>query len=96
MEGLRCPICKAITLVQSANDGDFFTCPFCNYRYTITSVRRYYLEPQTADNYGELNLNHLEHRIKNLKNEQLAEIMQIVSKELSRRLSRKKECLLVK
>jgi len=93
MEGLRCPICKAISLVQWANDGEIFTCPFCNYRYTITTVRRYYLEPRTAYYSGDLNLKNLDAWIKNLKSEQLVEAIQLLSKELSQRLIQERECI---
>lgn len=96
MEGLRCPICKAISLVNSANDGDIYTCPFCNYRYTITTVRRYYLQPQTVYNTGIDSFSNLDVWVKDLKSDQLAEIIQILSKELRQRLSRKQECLAVK
>lgn len=93
MDGLRCPICKAISLVQWVNDGDIFTCPFCNYRYTVTTVRRYYLEPRTACNSGDTNFKNLDVWIKNLKSEQLAEVIQLLAKELSQRLTQERECI---
>lgn len=45
MEGLRCPICNAISLVGFINDGEIYTCPYCKAKFTVTTVRRFYLHP---------------------------------------------------
>jgi len=90
LEGLRCPICKAISQVDAVKDGEMFTCPFCNYRYTVTEVRRYFLHPQikSIENIG---LAKLEDSLKDLEYHQLIEIIQSVLKEISRRFARKQE-----
>ncbi|MFZ7101712.1 MAG: hypothetical protein ACOWWO_03510 [Peptococcaceae bacterium] len=84
MEGLKCPICKAVSLVSVINDGELYTCPFCNYRYTVTSVRRYFLHPYKI---GEdaLNSKSFLKYLKELDLQQLIEIIKVTSKEMEKR-----------
>jgi uncharacterized Zn finger protein (UPF0148 family) len=84
LEGLRCPICKAISLVNPIRDGEMFTCPFCNYRFTVTSVRRYFLHPQGRSK-EEFNFNNLENLLKEVDYPQLLEVVKMALKEMERR-----------
>jgi len=93
VEGLKCPICKAISLVNIIKDGEMFTCPFCSYRFTVTDVRRYFLQPQY--NIIEINENNFDKYLENLEHFQLLEIMQKVLKELGQRFPDKSEYSLV-
>ena len=43
MEGLKCPVCNAISLVDFITDGEIYPCSYCKSKFTVTAVRRLYL-----------------------------------------------------
>lgn len=90
MEGLKCPICKAISSVSIVNEGEMYTCPFCNYKYTVIWVRRYFLQPYKLEK-GIADGEVFREYIKNLDFHQLVEVIKIATKEMEKRLHNSEE-----
>ena len=92
MEGLKCPVCMAISVTDPVKNGDLVTCNYCKAKYTVTSLRRYSIiakemgkcTPQSTD------YRNLEEFVKQLDNEPLLEMAALITGELIERC-RKKE-----
>ena len=84
MEGLKCPICFAISQVGYIKDGELFTCQYCTARFTVTAVRRYFLYPHKRKK-PELNIKNFEELIANLAYPELLMLLRTLSQEMDRR-----------
>lgn len=90
MEGLKCPICEAITLVTPINDGEMFSCPFCKHKFTVTSIRRYFLHA-LGRSKQEVELKDFKNFLKTLDDPQIFEIIKMTLNEVENRCNYTKE-----
>ena len=92
MEGIKCPVCMAISVIHAVKDGDLVICNYCKAKFTVTRLRRFSIlakemgkcTPQSTD-YQDL-----EEFVKQLDNGPLLELVRLVTIELVGRY-RKKE-----
>ncbi|MFZ5945539.1 MAG: hypothetical protein ACOYVD_15660 [Bacillota bacterium] len=85
MEGLRCPVCKAVSIVEPIIDGEIFSCPFCEHRFTVTSIRRYFMYPHNK-NKEQMDLINFDVFLKELEPAQLLLIAQKSLREIEKRM----------
>jgi len=88
MEGLKCPVCNAISLVDFIKDGEIYPCPYCRSKFTITTVRRFYLQPHGKAK-GDQQIYNYEEFIKNLSYSTLITLLNVISNEIIKRYSQK-------
>lgn len=90
MDGIKCPVCNAISLLPGVKDGEFIKCSYCNSKYTVTPVRRYSLLARGAERYRNEQKNRqiLEGFVHNLDYDNLLLLSKITINELFRRYSR--------
>jgi|GEM_PF-3113849 len=92
MEGIKCPVCMAISVAHTVKDGDLVKCNYCKAKYTVTRLRRFTilakemgkLTPQSTD------YRNMEEFVKQMDNRPLLELVRLVTNELVERY-RKKE-----
>ena len=80
MNGLKCPVCDAISLVKLIDDGEIFDCPFCKAKFTVTAIRRFYLQPE-----GEMGNDNYESFVQHLSLTKLLNLLIIISTEVAQR-----------
>ncbi|MBZ4653085.1 MAG: hypothetical protein JG781_423 [Peptococcaceae bacterium] len=88
MEGIKCPMCKAISLEPGISDGDMIRCTCCQAKFTVTKFRRYNLVPQDVDKIssGQGQKQLLERFVRKLDNEKLMLLLELLSKEIMHRM----------
>lgn len=87
MEGVKCPVCLAISVMETVKDGELLTCNYCKAKYTVTRIRRYSI---LAKEMGKcppqgMDYRNLEEFVRQLDHEPLLEIMRLVNEELAER-----------
>ncbi|NMA02086.1 MAG: hypothetical protein GX923_05920 [Clostridia bacterium] len=84
MEGLKCPVCNAISLVDFITDGEIYPCSYCKSKFTVTAVRRLYLEPHRKAKGDQQTYNYDEF-VKNLSYSALITLLNVISNEIIKR-----------
>lgn len=90
MEGIRCPICQAISVVNVINEGDMISCTYCKTKYTLIQSRIYSIIPKGV-RFGLkeiMNCHEIEGYVKELDNDYLMQVLKIITEELIARYKR--------
>lgn len=90
MEGIKCPMCKTILLESGISNGDIIRCTCCRAKFTVTKFRRYNLFPQDGEKISSSQgyKQFLEKFARDLDNEKLMFLFEILSKEIMQRIKR--------
>ena len=84
MEGIKCPVCTALSLMSEAEDGEMVRCSFCNAKFTVTRLRRYRIIPRELErgNFEHLDNSQMENFISEVDNETLLFMVKTATSEL--------------
>lgn len=84
MEGIKCPVCMAISITQTVEDGDMVTCGYCKAKYTVTRLRRFSVLAREMGKRTPQNMDYrsLEEYVRQLDNEPLLEMLRLITEEL--------------
>lgn len=84
MEGTRCPICQAFSVVDGISEGDMVSCAYCKKKYTLIQSRLYSIIPKgTRLGLKEsMDCREIEGYVKELENDYLMQVLKIITEEL--------------
>lgn len=84
MEGIKCPVCQAISEAQGIKDGELVKCGYCKSKYTVIKNRRYSILPLALKTHlpGNKDCEGIEVFVKQLDYDMLLQLLKIVSANL--------------
>lgn len=82
MEGIKCPICKTVTVFEGVCDGELITCCICSSKFTVTPMRRFFIQPPIRTQISNKDLAFWQYKMRGMNVSELLELLELIASEL--------------